>query len=98
MAAQHPTPEDAARRARLRTAFIYVGIVDFILAGFFLGWGASLLGFEYRVAWLVAAVLAASGVVSFFIATLAFGRRGAGRALDDGENADGEDGGPIVRR
>ena len=58
----------------------------------FLGWGAALLKLEDRVAGLVAALLAASGVIAFFIATLAFGRRGSGRALDGGDD------GPVVRR
>ena len=70
------------------------GFIDMAAAGFFLGWGAQVLGIEYRVAYLIAAVLAASGVISFFIATLAFGRKGQGRALDDGEDRDE----PVVRR
>ena len=70
------------------------GFFDMAAAGFFLGWGASVLKLEYTTAWLIAAVLAASGVVSFFIATLAFGRKGTGRALDEGEDANE----PVVRR
>ena len=89
-----PTVADAARRARTRTALIANGFFDMAAAGFFLGWGASVLGLEYRTAYLIAALLAASGVVSFFIATLAFGRKGSGRALDEGEDSNG----PVVRR
>jgi hypothetical protein len=85
-------PTAAARRARTRAIFIYVGLVDLALAGFFLGWGAALLKLEDRVAGLVAALLAASGVIAFFIATLAFGRRGSGRARAGGDD------GPVVRR
>ena len=93
MNAALPDRTDAQRRARIRTGLIFNGFVDMAAAGFFLGWGASLLKLEHRVAWIVAALLAASGVVSFLIATLAFGRRGTGRALDGGE-----DDGPVVRR
>jgi hypothetical protein len=92
---QHPPDRiDAARRARTRTMLIANGFIDMAAAGFFLGWGASVLQIERPTAWLIAAVLAASGVVSFFIATLAFGRKGQGRALDDGDDADE----PVIRR
>ena len=93
MNSRTPTREDAERRARVRTALIYSGILDLALAGFFLGWGAPVLGLEYRVAWLIAAALAAGGVAVLLTATLAYGRRGTGRALDDGE-----DDGPVIRR
>jgi hypothetical protein len=93
MRAGMPDRTDAERRARVRTALIVSGLIDLALAGFFLGWGASLLALEYRVAWLIAAVLAAAGVVTLFVATLGFGRKGAGRALDDGEDDE-----PVVRR
>ena len=89
-----PNREDAERRARVRTALIYSGILDLALAGFFLGWGAPLLELEHRVAWLIAAVLAAGGVVVLLTATLAYGRRGSGRALDDGEDENE----PVIRR
>jgi len=89
-----PNREDAERRARVRTALIYSGILDLALAGFFLGWGAPLLELEYRVAWLIAAALAAGGVVVLLTATLAYGRRGQGRALDDGEDENE----PVIRR
>ncbi len=89
---RRPTHADAERRARVRTLLIGVGIIDMAIAGFFLGWGAPLLKLEYSTAWLVAAVLAASSVVTFFIATLAFGREGRGRALDEGEDE------PVIRR
>lgn len=85
---------DAARRARTRTLLIANGFFDMAIAGFFLGWGASVLGLEYATAWLIAAVLAASGVISFFVATLGFGRKGTGRALDEGEDRDE----PVIRR
>src|SRR5262245_5696921 len=99
MAQQLPTPSDAARRAKARTALIVSGIIDLALAGFFLAFGASLLRLEYRVAWLVAAVLAAGGVIILFVATLGFGRKGRERALDDGEDTVGEDANePVVRR
>jgi hypothetical protein len=91
---QAPDRADAARRARTRTMLIANGFLDMAAAGFFLGWGAPVLGLEYRAAYLIAALLAASGVVSFFIATLAFGRKGRGRALDEGEDADE----PVIRR
>ena len=92
---QHtPDKADATRRARTRTLLIANGFFDMAAAGFFLGWGASVLKLEYGTAWLVAAALAASGVVSFFIATLGFGRKGRGRALDEGEDSDE----PVVRR
>ena len=88
-----PNAQDsAARRARTRTMFIANGFFDMAAAGFFLGWGASVLKLEYSTAWLIAAVLAASGVISFFIATLGFGRKGTERALDEGEDE------PVVRR
>jgi hypothetical protein len=89
-----PTQADAARRARTRTVLIANGFFDLAAAGFFLGWGASVLKLEYTTAWLISALLAASGVVSFFIATLAFGRKGTGRALDKGEDENE----PVVRR
>ena len=90
---QHtPDRTDAARRARTRTLLIANGFFDMAAAGFFLGWGASVLKLEYSTAWLVAALLAASGVISFFIATLGFGRKGQGRALDEGEDE------PVIRR
>lgn len=89
-----PNRADAARRARMRTIMIANGFLDMAAAGFFLGWGASVLGLEYRTAYLIAAALAASGVVSFFIATLGFGRKGTGRALDEGEDRDE----PVIRR
>lgn len=92
-----PTHADAARRARIRTLLITLGFIDMAIAGFFLGWGAPVLKFEYSTAWLIAAVFAASGVVTFFIATLAFGRKGQRRALDDGEDAVGGDE-PVIRR
>jgi hypothetical protein len=94
MVQQTPNAADAARRARTRTALIVNGFMDMAAAGFFLGWGAPVLGLEHRVAYLIAAVLAASGVISFFIATLAFGRKGQGRALDEGEDRDE----PVIRR
>ncbi len=94
-----PTPADAARRARLRTLLIANGFLDMAIAGFFLGWGHSVVGLEHQTAWLIAAVLAASGVVIFFIATLAFGRKGQGRALDEGEDRpDKAPNEPVVRR
>jgi hypothetical protein len=89
-----PTRADAERRARTRMAMILSGLVDFAIAGFVLGWGHSVLGLEYQTAWLIAAVLAAFGVVTMFIATLAFGRKGRGRALDEGEDRDE----PVIRR
>jgi hypothetical protein len=91
-----PTPShaDAERRAKTRLAMILSGLVDFALAGFFLGWGHSVVGLEYQTAWLIAAVLAAFGVMTVFIATLAFGRKGRGRALDEGEDRDE----PVIRR
>jgi len=85
---------DAARRAKTRTMLIANGFLDMAAAGFFLGWGHAVLGLEYRVAYLIAALLAASGVVSFFVATLAFGRKGQARALDEGEDANE----PVIRR
>lgn len=94
MIATPPTHADAARRARVRTLLIANGIFDMAVAGFFLGWGHSIVGLEHQTAWLIAAVMAASGVVSFFIATLAYGRKGRGRALDEGEESDE----PVVRR
>jgi hypothetical protein len=94
MMQQRPNAADAARRARTRTMLIANGFFDMAAAGFFLGWGASVLKLEYSTAWLIAAVLAASGVVSFFIATLGFGRKGQGRALDEGEREDE----PVIRR
>ncbi|HEY7607796.1 MAG TPA: hypothetical protein VIF14_01080 [Alphaproteobacteria bacterium] len=93
MRAGIPDRTDAERRARMRTALIANGLIDMATAGFFLGWGASVLKLEYRTAWLIAAILAAAGVVSFFVATLGFGRKGAGRALDEGEDNE-----PVVRR
>ncbi len=89
-----PNAADAARRARVRTLLIANGFIDMAIAGFFLGWGHSVLGLDHQTAWLIAAVLAASAVVVFFVATLAFGRKGQGRALDEGEDS----GGPVVRR
>ena len=94
MTEHSPNAADAARRARTRTMRIANGFLDLAAAGFFLGWGASVLKLEYGTAWLIAAVLAASGVVSFFIATLGFGRKGEGRALDEGEDSDE----PVIRR
>lgn len=88
-----PENGNPAQRARMRTILIFAGIFDFALAGFFLGWGAPVLQLEYRFAWMIAAALAASGVVIIFIATLGFGRKGTGPALDDGEDQE-----PIVRR
>jgi hypothetical protein len=88
------TQADAARRARVRTMLIANGFFDMAAAGFFLGWGAPVLKLEYTTAWLIAAVLVASGVISFFIATLGYGRKGTGRALDEGEDANE----PVVRR
>ena len=93
MAAAMPNRADAERRARIRTVLIFNGLVDMAVAGFFLGWGASVLKLEYRTAWLAAAILAAGGIVSFFVATLGFGRKGAGAALDEGEDSE-----PVVRR
>lgn len=93
MTTRRPGFEDGQRRARNRSILIFAGFVDMAIAGFFLGWGHSLLGLEHRVAWLIAAVLAAAAVSTFFIATLAYGRRGQRRALDEGE-----DDGPVVRR
>jgi hypothetical protein len=99
MTERRPTANSAARRARTRTMLIANGFLDMAAAGFFLGWGASVLKLEYATAWLIAAILAASGVVSFFIATLAFGRKGTGRALDEGEDDEREDANePVVRR
>jgi len=92
MTPQRPGREDAERRARARTILIFAGLFDMALAGFFLGWGHSLLGLEHRVAWLIAALLAAAAVSTFFIATLVYGRRGSRRALDEGEDE------PVVRR
>lgn len=92
MTDHRPNAADAARRARTRTLLIANGFFDMAIAGFFLGWGHSIVGLEHQTAWLVAAVLAASGVVSFFIATLAYGRKGRGRALDEGEDE------PVIRR
>jgi hypothetical protein len=89
-----PTHADAARRARARTFLIANGFFDMAIAGFFLGWGHSVAGLEHQTAWLIAAVMAASGVISFFIATLAYGRKGRGRELDDGEDRDE----PVIRR
>jgi len=89
-----PDRTDAARRARTRTVMIVNGMFDMALAGFFLGWGNSVLQLERGTAWLIAAVLAAGGVISFFVATLGFGRKGTGRALDEGEDANE----PVVRR
>lgn len=89
-----PTHADAARRARVRTFMIANGFLDMAIAGFFLGWGHSVVGLEHQTAWLVAAVLAASGVISFFVATLAFGRKGRGRELDEGEDRNE----PVIRR
>lgn len=98
MIATPPTPADAARRARVRTLLIANGFLDMAIAGFFLGWGHSVAGLEHQTAWLIAAVLATSGVVVFFIATLAFGRKGQGRALDEGESPDEPPDQPVVRR
>jgi hypothetical protein len=92
-----PTHADAARRARGRTFLIANGFLDLAIAGFFLGWGHSIAGLEHQTAWLIAAVLAASGVISFFVATLAYGRKGRGRALDEGEDGADRDG-PVIRR
>ena len=94
MNATTPTHEAAERRARVRTALIYSGLLDLALAGFFLGWGAPLLELEYRAAWLIAALLAVGGVAVLLTATLAYGRRGTGRALDEGE----DDPPPVIRR
>ncbi len=88
-----PTRTEAAQRATKRTAFIVVGMIDMAVAAFFLGWGNSVLGLERTTAWLVAAVLAAGSVISFFVATLAYGRKGTGPALDEGEENE-----PVVRR
>lgn len=94
-----PTHADAARRARVRTLMIAIGFLDMAIAGFFLGWGHSVAGLEHQTAWLIAAVLAASGVISFFVATLAFGRKGRGRELDEGEDpVRGERDEPVIRR
>jgi hypothetical protein len=89
-----PTHADTARRARVRTFLIANGFLDMAIAGFFLGWGHSIVGLERQTAWLIAAMLAASGVISFFIATLAYGRKGRGRALDEGEDSNE----PVIRR
>jgi len=89
---QTPTAADAARRARTRMAMIVSGLVDLALAGFFLGWGHSVLGLEHRVAWLIGAALAAFGLATIFVATLVYGRRGQGRARGEGENE------PVIRR
>ncbi|MCW5770526.1 MAG: hypothetical protein KIT16_02735 [Rhodospirillaceae bacterium] len=96
MAPRLPNRDDAQRRARSRTVLIFAGIFDLVLAGLVLGWGTKVLQIEHQMAWLIAAVLAAGGVVILFIATLAFGRRGTGAPLDPGEDKD--DRGPIVRR
>ena len=94
-----PTYADAARRSRVRTFMIANGFLDMAIAGFFLGWGHSIVGLEHQTAWLVAAVLAASGVISFFVATLAFGRKGRGRELDEGEDSVPEQRDePVIRR
>lgn len=93
-----PTHADAARRARVRTLMIANGFLDMAIAGFFLGWGHSVAGLEHQTAWLIAAVLAASGVISFFVATLAFGRKGRGRELDEGEDSVREKDEPVIRR
>ena len=91
---QHvPDRTDAERRARKRTVFILNGMFDMAVAGFFFGWGASVLKLERGTAYLIAAFLAVSAVVSFFVATLAFGRKGRGGALDEGEDNE-----PVVRR
>lgn len=74
------------------------GFLDMAIAGFFLGWGHSVAGLEHQTAWLIAAVLAASGVISFFVATLAFGRKGRGRELDEGEDSVREKDEPVIRR
>lgn len=95
MPARLPDHAEAARRARVRTVLIFAGIMDLALAGFFLGWGTKLLQIEYRAAWMMAAALAAGGVIILFVATLGYGRRGTGRALDPGEEDERE---PIVRR
>ncbi|MFO0988346.1 MAG: hypothetical protein U1F37_13415 [Alphaproteobacteria bacterium] len=93
-----PTHADAARRARVRTLMIANGFLGMAIAGFFLGWGHSVAGLEHQTAWLIAAVLAASGVISFFVATLAFGRKGRGRELDEGEDSVREKDEPVIRR
>lgn len=93
-----PSHADAARRARVRTLMIANGFLDMAIAGFFLGWGHSVAGLEHQTAWLIAAVLAASGVISFFVATLAFGRKGRGRELDEGEDSVREKDEPVIRR
>ena len=96
---QHvPDRTDAVQRAKKRTVFIINGMIDMALAGFFLGWGNSLLGLERTTAWLIAAILASGAIISFFVATLAFGRKGTGPALDEGEDAPKEDREPVVRR
>jgi len=91
-----PEKGNLSQRAKMRTILIFAGIFDLALAGFFLGWGAPVLQIEYRFAWMIAAVLAAGGVIIIFVATLGFGRRGTERALDEGDTAD--DDGPVVRR
>ena len=87
-----PQKGSAAQRARTRTILIFAGFFDMALAGFFLGWGARVFEIERPIAYLIAAVLAAGAVSIFFIATLAYGRRGTERGLD------GEDDEPVVRR
>ena len=89
-----PEKGNAEHRAIMRTALIFGGIFDLALAGFFLGWGASLFQIEYRFAWMIAAALAAGGVIVLFVATLVYGRKGEERALDEGEG----DNEPVVRR
>jgi hypothetical protein len=99
MASPPNSRDSAARRARVRTFMIANGFLDMAIAGFFLGWGHSVAGLEHQTAWLIAAALAASGVISFFIATLAFGRKGRGRELDEGEASVPEDRDePVIRR
>ncbi len=89
----HPGKSDADRRARIRGVLIFGGLFDLALAGFFLAVGHSVLALEHRFAWLIAAVLAAGGVIILFVATLGFGRKGEGRALDEGEDDE-----PVIRR
>ena len=88
-----PKKNDPKQRALARTMLIFGGIFDMALAGFFLAFGHSVLQIEYRFAWMIAAALAAGGVIILFIATLGFGRQGQRRDLDEGENDE-----PIVRR
>ncbi len=91
MTSATPNRTDAARRARTRMAMMLSGLVDLALAGFFLGWGESIVGLEERVAWLIAAALAAFGIATILAAMVVYGRR---RRAPDAQEHDE----PIVRR